>query len=108
VNGFEYSAATEQSNVFARGCAVARFRFGQEGEHSGEQAVYCDPPVFAVSSWETPRAYRLDENTVDQSSAANRQTQTATPSIPANTAYIMLFRCCRALNLETVLIKRIV
>ena len=24
-----------------------RFRFGQDGEHSGEQAVRCDPPVYA-------------------------------------------------------------
>jgi hypothetical protein len=72
VTGLEYSAATELSNVPARGSAVARLRFGQEGEQSGEEAVCCDPPVFADSSWDTPRAYRLDENRVDQSAAANR------------------------------------
>lgn len=108
VTGLEHSATTEQSNVSARSSAVARFRFGPEYEHSGKQAVCRDPPVFADSSWEAPRAYWLDENTVDQSPAANRQTQTATPSRPANTAYIMLLHCGRALILETVLIKRIV
>lgn len=36
------------------------------------------------------------------------QTQTATPFRSANTAYITLLRCCRALSLGTVLIKRII
>lgn len=34
VTGLEHSAATEQNNVSARSSPVARFRFGQEGEHS--------------------------------------------------------------------------
>lgn len=80
-----------KSNVSAMGYAVARYRFGQEGDHSSEQVVCCDPPVFAVSTWETPRAYRFDENIVDQSPAANGQTQRATPSRPANTAYICYY-----------------
>ena len=89
--GLEYSAATEQSNVSARGSAVARFRFGKEGEESGEQAVRCDPLAFADSSWETPRSYRLDENSVDQSPAGNQQTQTTTPSRPVNTDYFICY-----------------
>jgi hypothetical protein len=72
VTGLEYSVATEKSNVSARGSAVPRFKFGQEDEHSGERSVCCDPPMFVYSSWETPRAFQLDEKRVDQSPVANR------------------------------------
>jgi hypothetical protein len=67
MTGLEHSAAMEESNVSASVSAVARLRVGQEGEHSGERAVCCDPPVFAASSWETPHAFRLDDNRVGQS-----------------------------------------
>jgi len=93
VTELEHSAATEQSNVSARSSAVARFRFGQEGEHSGKRAVCCDPPLFAGSSWEKPRAYRLDESRGDQFPTGNG----ADPN--SNTVQICEYRLHYAITL---------